>query len=166
MLSAIKPATPAMQPIPMVSSSSLPPAHRHSTIYSRKSRLQMTLKKKFGAAWKRVVEASQETGRRICRAFGCCQGLNDAWDQRTPRQIFHQQRGLASNWDHFREEYGRFMESGEEDSRFTESTEITYLAPLCTVKDDVYAIGVVLNTRECPNFTLTIDIWQYRTRIA
>ncbi len=44
--------------------------------------------------------------------------------------------------------------------------KITYLAPLCTVEDDVYAIEVVLYTRECPNFTLTIDVRQCRTAIA
>ncbi|PBK70536.1 hypothetical protein ARMSODRAFT_1018064 [Armillaria solidipes] len=64
----------------------------------------MALKKKFSAAWRRR------------------EGLTDAWDRRTPRQVFRQQQGLAGIWDHFGEEGGRFAESGEEDGRFTEST--------------------------------------------
>lgn len=44
--------------------------------------------------------------------------------------------------------------------------KITYLLPLCTIKNDVYAIEAMLNMWECPNFTLTIDIQQYQTAIA
>ncbi|SJL07071.1 uncharacterized protein ARMOST_10414 [Armillaria ostoyae] len=82
----------------------------------------MALKKKFSTAWRRVVEVSRETGRRIQSVFRRREGLMDAWDRRTPRQVFRQQRGLAGIWDHFGEEGGRFAESGEEDSHFTEST--------------------------------------------
>lgn len=77
---------------------------------------------------RRIVEASRETGRQIRGVFRRREGvltmyyagntssllhvagITHQWDQRTPRQVFRQQRGRAGIWDHYVEDDGRFTE--------------------------------------------------------
>ncbi|SJL18809.1 uncharacterized protein ARMOST_22410 [Armillaria ostoyae] len=56
--------------------------------------INMNLKKAIGSVWRRVVQASAKVAKKFKR-----EGIYDAWNARTPQQVFQQQRGVAMYFD-------------------------------------------------------------------
>ncbi|SJL18018.1 uncharacterized protein ARMOST_21589 [Armillaria ostoyae] len=56
--------------------------------------INMNLKKAIGSVWRRVIQASAKVAKKFKR-----KGIYDAWNARTPQQVFRQQRGVAMYFD-------------------------------------------------------------------